>query len=176
MAYREEKVQEVGRRLLKMLDSRMFWGICSLIKKRMQTLRPINSFLFISCTDVSCRCKCAICWCGLWPAVSAMLWMRRTNSHGLQKPVEKRDSMAALWVRERAPTPAWTGFYYFLGALHQRRFSFVMLRSALGDHFLQVTKKRMLQMQENDKSDWSGYTPSWNGLAQTWGSYFKDTH
>ena len=35
-----------------------------------------------------------------------------------------------------------------------------MLRFALGDYFLQITKKRMLQMQGNDKSDWSGYTPS----------------
>ena len=51
-----------------------------------------------------------------------------------------------------------------------------MLRFALGDYFLQVTKKRMLQMQENDKNDCSGYTLSLQGLAQTLGSYFKDMH
>ena len=32
----------------------------------------------------------------------------------------------------------------------------------------------MLQMQGNDKSDWSVYTPSLGELAQTLGSYFKD--
>ena len=46
-----------------------------------------------------------------------------------------------------------------------------MLRFALGnyflqiakekdvtDYFLQINKKKMLQMQGNDKSNWSGYT------------------
>ena len=42
------------------------------------------------------------------------------------------------------------------------------------DYFLQINKEIMLQMQGNDKSDWSGYTPSLEGLAQTLGSYFKD--
>ena len=32
----------------------------------------------------------------------------------------------------------------------------------------------MLQMQGNDKSDWSGYTLSLGELAETSGSYFKD--
>ena len=30
-----------------------------------------------------------------------------------RNPFKKRDSMAALQVRERALTPAWTGFYCF---------------------------------------------------------------
>ena len=42
------------------------------------------------------------------------------------------------------------------------------------DYFLQINKEIMLQMQGNDKSDWSGYTPSLGELAQTLGSYFKD--
>ena len=41
-------------------------------------------------------------------------------------------------------------------------------------YFLQANKEKMLQMQGNDKSDWSGYTPSLGELAQTLGSYFKD--
>ena len=42
------------------------------------------------------------------------------------------------------------------------------------DYFLQINKEIMLQMQGNDKSDWSVYTPSLGELAQTLGSYFKD--
>ena len=51
-----------------------------------------------------------------------------------------------------------------------------MLGFTLSDYFLWITKKRMLQMQGNEKSDWSGYTPSLGGLAQTLGSCFKDMH
>ena len=42
------------------------------------------------------------------------------------------------------------------------------------DYFLQINKEKMLQMQGNDKGDWSGYTLSLRELAQTLGSYFKD--
>ena len=42
------------------------------------------------------------------------------------------------------------------------------------NYFLQINKEKMLQMQGNNKSDWSGYTPSLGELAQTLGSYFKD--
>ena len=83
-----------------------------------------------------------------------------------RSPVEKRDSTATLWVRESALTLAWTGFYCFLGALHQGRSSFIMLRFALSDYFLQITKKRMLQMQGNDKSDLSGYIQSLEWLSK----------
>ena len=41
------------------------------------------------------------------------------------------------------------------------------------DYFLQINKGKMLQMQGNDNSDWSGYTLSLGKLAQTSGSYFK---
>ena len=34
------------------------------------------------------------------------------------------------------------------------------------DYFLQTNKEKMLQMQGNNKSDWSGYTPSLGELAQ----------
>ena len=42
------------------------------------------------------------------------------------------------------------------------------------DYFLQINKEKMLQMQGNDKSDWSGYILSFGELSQTLGSYFKD--
>ena len=90
--------------------------------------------------------------------------MRQTNSQGLQKSSgEKGQHGYSKW--EHAPTLAWTGFYCFLVALRQRRFSFLTLRFTLSDYFLQVTKKRMLQIQGNDKSDWSGYTPSLGQLS-----------
>ena len=42
------------------------------------------------------------------------------------------------------------------------------------DYFLQINKEKMLQMQGNGKSNWSGYTSILGELAQTSGSYFKD--
>ena len=33
------------------------------------------------------------------------------------------------------------------------------------DYFLQINKEKVLQMQGNDKSDWSGYTPTLRELA-----------
>ena len=88
---------------------------------------------------------------------------------------------------ESTTTLAWTGFYWLSNSMHQRRFSFIMLRFALGNYFLQIAKERMLlitsyrltkkktlQMQGNDNSNWSGYTLSLGELAQTSGSYFKD--
>ena len=84
-------------------------------------------------------------------------------------------------------TLALTGFCWLSNSIHQRRFSFIILRFALGnyflqiakekdvtDYFLQINKKKMLQMQGNDKSNWSGYTLSLGELAQISGSYFKD--
>ena len=47
-------------------------------------------------------------------------------------------------------------------------------RKDVTDYFLQINKEKMLQMQGNDKSNWSGYTLSLGELAQTSGSYFKD--
>ena len=66
----------------------------------------------------------------------------------------KRDSMATLWVREH-PDPCLDRlFIAFLGTLHQGRSSFIMHRFALGDCFLQITKKRMLQMQGKKWLNW----------------------
>ena len=72
-----------------------------------------------------------------------MLWMRWTNSHGLQKSCGEKGMTQPLWVRERLD-PCLDKLYCFLIASHQRRFSFIMLRFVLGDYFLQITKERML--------------------------------
>ena len=58
----------------------------------------------------------------------------------------KGGSMATL--RESAPTLAWTVFYCFPVALHQRRFSFIILRFTLSDHFLQMTEKNVANARE----------------------------
>ena len=66
----------------------------------------------------------------------------------------------------REPTPAWTGFYCFLGTFHWGWSSFTMHRFAVGDYLLQITKERMLlitskrrKLQIKGKSGWTGYTP-----------------
>ena len=45
---------------------------------------------------------------------------------------------------ESASTLAWTGFYWLSNSIHRRRLSFIMLRFALGNYFLQITKERVL--------------------------------
>ena len=56
---------------------------------------------------------------------------------------KKRDSMATLWVRERAMTPACTGFYCFSGNI-TLRMVLIYYRFALGGYLLQKTKERVL--------------------------------
>ena len=70
-----------------------------------------------------------------------------------RSPVEKKGQHGHS-LRERAPWPlsqgesaltlALTGFYWLSNSIHQRRFSFIMLRFALGNYFLQITKEWML--------------------------------
>ena len=55
----------------------------------------------------------------------------------------KRDNTATLWEREH-PNPYLDRLLLLSNSIHQRRFSFIMLRFALGDYFLQRTKERML--------------------------------
>ena len=64
----------------------------------------------------------------------------------------KRDSVTTLCVREHLNL-CLDRLYGFPVALSQRRFSFIILRFTLSDYFLQIAKKKMLQMQGNDKSD-----------------------
>ena len=104
-----------------------------------------------------------------------MLWTLASDIHGVVAATNKITWTAeVLWRKgmawplsegESTLTLAWTGFYCFLGALHQGRSSFIMLRFALSDYFLQMTKKGMLQMQGSNKSDYSGYTPSLEWLS-----------
>ena len=63
-----------------------------------------------------------------------VLWMRWTNSHGLQKSCGERGTARPLSERERASTLAWAGFYCFPVALHQRRFSLIILRFTFSDY------------------------------------------
>ena len=55
----------------------------------------------------------------------------------------KRDGTATLWVRQ-CPDPFLDRLLLLSNSIHQRRFLFIMLRFALGDYFLQITKERML--------------------------------
>ena len=99
---------------------------------------------FVSFTDADSRQQCPQC-CG-WD---------KTNSHRLPKSCgEKRDGVATLSRQEhlghslkgRVPWPllALTGFYWLSNSIHRRRLSFIMLRFALGNYFLQITKERVL--------------------------------
>ena len=49
-----------------------------------------------------------------------------------------------LSQEESALTLALIGFYWLSNSIYQRIFSFIMLRFALGNYFLQIAKERML--------------------------------
>ena len=74
-------------------------------------------------------------------------------------------------------------FIAFLGTLYQGWFSFAMHRFTLGDYLLQITKERMLLITSKKKDickckgkgGQTGYPPYLGCLAQTLGSYYKDT-
>ena len=104
-----------------------------------------------------------------------------------RSPVEKKGWHGHSLREREHPNPCLDRLLLLSNSIHQRRFSFIMLRFALGDYFLQITKermllitsyrltrKKMLQMQGNHKSDWSVYTLSLGELAQTSGGYFND--
>ena len=55
----------------------------------------------------------------------------------------KRDSLATLRERE-LPDPCLDRLLLFFNSIHQRRFSFIMLKFPLGNYFLQITKERIL--------------------------------
>ena len=88
---------------------------------------------------------------------------------------------------ESTSTLALTGFYWLSNSIHQRRFSFTMLRFALGNFFLHITKERMLlitsyRLTRKKCHKCKGTIrvidlvtlQSLGELAQTSGSYFKD--
>ena len=86
-------------------------------------------------------------WCGLRPVGSVRCGCSEQIHRDYRNPVEKKGQHGHS-LSERAPRPLpGQAFIAFLGALHQGRSPFIMHRFALGDYFLQITKKRMLQMQ-----------------------------
>ena len=78
-----------------------------------------------------------------------------TNKFAWTGEVLWRKGTAWPLSEQRAPQPSpRQAFIAFLGALHQGRCSFIMHRFALGDYLLQITKKRMLQMQGKKWLNW----------------------
>ena len=76
--------------------------------------------------------------------MSAALWVRRDK---FTRPAESCGGKGMAWPLsqgESNPTLALTGFYWLSNILHQRRFSFVILRFALGNYFSQIATERML--------------------------------
>ena len=57
-------------------------------------------------------------------------------------PVEEKGPHSPQ--EESAPTLALTGFYWLSNSIHQRQFSFIMLRFSSGNYFLQIAKERIL--------------------------------
>ena len=92
-----------------------------------------------------------------------------------------------LSQEESTPTLVLTGFYWLSNSIHQRRFSFIILRFALGDYFLQIATEGMLlitsyRLTRKKCCKCKGtiivirlvILQSVGELAQTSGSYFKD--
>ena len=67
-----------------------------------------------------------------------------TNSHGPPKSCGGKGTAQPHSQEDSASTLALTGFYWLSNSVHQRRFSFIMLRFALGNYFLQIATERML--------------------------------
>ena len=107
--------------------------------------------------------------------------------HTTTKSCGEKGMARPLSQGESATTLALTGFYWLSNSIHQRRFSFIMLRFALGNYFLQIAKERMLlitsyRLTRKKCCKCKGMIrviglvtlQSLGELAQTSGSYFKD--
>ena len=79
----------------------------------------------------------------------ALMWTLASSVHGAVDATNKftqttkvlwrkRDSLATLRERE-LPDPCLDRLLLFFNSIHQRRFSFIMLRFVLGDYVLRVT-------------------------------------
>ena len=75
----------------------------------------------------------------------------------------KRDSMATLWVRETALTPAWTGFYCFSGYITWRMaliyyaqvcFRWLPFTENKGEDVANYITEGYLQMQREKWLNW----------------------
>ena len=87
---------------------------------------------FITLDDVDSGRWCPWC-CGWYEQI-------HMNCRSL---VEKRDSMAELWVREHLD-PCLERLLLLSGSITTTKFLIHYARFALGDYLLQITKKRML--------------------------------
>ena len=113
-------------------------------------------------------------WCGLQPVGSICCGCNKQIHMDCRSPVEKRDSMATLWVREYTD-PCPDRLLLLSGSITSKK---VLI------HYAQVCFRWLLftDNKENDvanareKNGWSGYTLSLGGLVQTLGSYFKNIH
>ena len=113
-----------------------------------------------------------------------VLWQQWTNSHGLQKSCGEKAMAQPLSQGESATTLALTGFYWLSNSIHQRWFSFIILRFALGNYFLQIATERMLlitsyRLTRKKCCKCKGTIRviglvNLGELPQTSGSYFKD--
>ena len=83
-------------------------------------------------------------WHRHWPTVSALLWMRRDKFTWTTESCGEKGTVGPLSQEESALTLALTGFYWLSKSIHQKRFSFIILRFALGNYFLQIATERML--------------------------------
>ena len=82
--------------------------------------------------------------------MSTVLCMRLDKFTGTTEVLwRKRDGMATLWVRERAVTLAWTGFYCFSGHITSRMV--LIYHAQVCFKHLQKTKERMLLITSQKK-------------------------
>ena len=105
-----------------------------------------------------------------------VLWLRRINSHRLQKSCGEKGMAWLLSKWDRALTPAWTGFYCFSGYITSRMVLIFYAQFRFTDNkgMLLITSKKRMFYKCKGKSGWTGYTPYLGGLAKILGSYFKD--
>ena len=102
----------------------------------MYVLTTVNLLLAVLCICILyihvrlCVCTAfkELTCCGLWPVVSTVLWMRQTNSCGLQTSSGEKGQHSHP-LNERASRPlSGQAFIALLGALPQGRSLFIIVR------------------------------------------------
>ena len=87
-------------------------------------------------------CCCKLMWtlsCGV-----CLFWMQPTNSHGSNEVLWRKRDGTAILSRGEHLDPCLDRHLLLSNSIDQRRFSFIILRFALGDYFLQILTERML--------------------------------
>ena len=112
-----------------------------------------------------------------------VLWLRWTNSQGLQKSCGEEGTAWPLSKWDRGPRPHLDRLYCFSGYIKSRMV--IIYYAQVHFRWLPFTDNKVNNVanyfKEKDvckckgKSDWTGYTPYLRGLTQILGSYFKDT-